>query len=525
MHMPKASSEQLFRLIKSLSKSEKRQFRLISTRLSDDQDKKFLRLFDVIDQQKIYDEQKILKKIPAIPHRQLPNQKAHLSYLLMKSLRFHETKNDSRRIVTTLIENAYILYNKCLYDDALQVIEKAKKKANEFERHELLLELIQLEKKAMRQAMKSNMEERSDVLIEETKNTLKSIQYINQFSNLSVKLNSYYQKQGFIRSKQDLDKMACYLENNLPDYKEERLSTNEKIHLYAVLTGYYLFIHDFRKAHQLANKWINLFNQNHNEKSNHVEMYIRSLNTLLVTQNKLGLYDDFMKTHRQLVAIKRDKSIYVSENISLNLFKTIYLHEINRHFMLGEFKSGTRIVSKLERELNTIIHKLDKNSVLIFYYKIACLYFGSSNFKTALKWLNLIIREQDTDLREDLHAFARILRLICYFELGDREMIEMNIRATYRFLLRKKELGKYETAILKFFRDAQNAYSPKEIIELFKVLKLKMLRLEKDKFEKRAFNYFDIISYLESKIQEQSIEYLIKEKLISQLNKNSVIKK
>ena len=93
--MPKASSEQLFRLIKSLSKSEKRQFRLISMRLSDDQDKKFLRLFDVIERQNKYDEQKILKKIPESPRTQLPNQKAHLNHLLMKSLRFHESKNDT----------------------------------------------------------------------------------------------------------------------------------------------------------------------------------------------------------------------------------------------------------------------------------------------------------------------------------------------------------------------------------------------------------------------------------------------
>ncbi|MBK9193229.1 MAG: hypothetical protein IPM77_17985 [Crocinitomicaceae bacterium] len=150
---------------------------------------------------------------------------------------------------------------------------------------------------------------------------------------------------------------------------------------------------------------------------------------------------------------------------------------------------------------------------MIFYYKIACLYFGSNNFKTALKWLNAIIHEQDTDLREDLHSFARILKLICYFEMDDREMIEMNIRTTYRFLLRKKELGKYETAILKFFRDSQNAFSQKEIIQLFKVLKSKMLRLEKDRFEKRAFNYFDIISYLESKIQGLLIETVVKNKL------------
>jgi hypothetical protein len=156
---------------------------------------------------------------------------------------------------------------------------------------------------------------------------------------------------------------------------------------------------------------------------------------------------------------------------------------------------------------------LDKHTVLIFYYKIACLYFGSNSFRVAVKWLNQIINEPDTGLREDLHSFARILRLICYFEMGDAEMIEMNTRATYRFLLRKKEFGKYEEHILKFLREVQNVYSAKEVIANFNTLKTQMLRLERDTYERRAFNYFDIISYLESKIEGKTIEEVVKAKI------------
>ena len=36
--------------------------------------------------------------------------------------------------------------------------------------------------------------------------------------------------------------------------------------------------------------------------------------------------------------------------------------------MLGEFKSGTRIVGALENELQKIVTKLDKHSLLLFYY-------------------------------------------------------------------------------------------------------------------------------------------------------------
>jgi len=241
-------------------------------------------------------------------------------------------------------------------------------------------------------------------------------------------------------------------------------------------------------------------------------MYIKALNSVLVAQNKLYLYHDFMETHRKLVAIKRNKKISLTENLNLTLFRTIYIHEINRHFMLGEFKSGTRVVSKLENELNNFIPKLDKNTVLLFYYKIACLHFGSGNFKTSVKWLNKIIQDTNTELREDLQSFARIIRLICYFELGDDEMVESNIRSTYRFLLKKENFIRYQQYITQFLKGLRKDYSHKQIIERFEVLKTQMKKLETDPFQRRAFLYFDIISYLESRISGRGIQEVVQEK-------------
>ena len=57
--MPKTQKESLFRLIKSLSKSEKRQFKIYVNRLDSNADKKFIALFDLLDKMSVYDEQKI----------------------------------------------------------------------------------------------------------------------------------------------------------------------------------------------------------------------------------------------------------------------------------------------------------------------------------------------------------------------------------------------------------------------------------------------------------------------------------
>lgn len=511
--MSKPVSEQLFRLIKSLTKSEKRQFKILSNRISPQETKKFVALFDAVDGLSQYDETALKRKVPLIPESQIPNMKAHLYDQIMRSLRLSASRKNATTQIIRNLESAGILYDKCLYQDALHLIDKAKTKAIQTDNIAMLPTILSLEKNTARKATHQNIGVRAEQLITETRTSIRLLQTINSFSNLAIKLNSYYQRQGFIRNKEDLEKTKAYLDRNLPAYDEHKLTFIEKSHLYDALTGYNLYIHDFKKSYELAQKWLTLFEESEDKKTHHLEIYIRALNTTLVCQNKLYLYSDFLVTHRKLIAIKRDKSIAYTKNIKLNLFKTIYIHEINRHFMLGEFKSGTRIVSKLQNELDEIIHLIDKHTELIFYYKIACLYFGSSNFKLAIKWLNKIISEPDKGLREDLHAFARILRLICYFELGDTEMIEMNLRATYRFLLKKKEFGKYDSYILKFLRDSQNLYTMGEIVSKFISLKSKMLKLEKDRYERRAFNYFDIISYLESKITGRIIEDVIKEKI------------
>ena len=53
--------ESLFQLIKSLSKSEKRQFKLYANRLQSNSDTKFIALFNMLAKMNDYDEQKILQ--------------------------------------------------------------------------------------------------------------------------------------------------------------------------------------------------------------------------------------------------------------------------------------------------------------------------------------------------------------------------------------------------------------------------------------------------------------------------------
>ena len=81
-------NDSLFVLIKSLTKSEKRQFNLYVGRLGGNIDAKFFSLFKFLEKQKTYNEKGILSN-GIVSKQQLSNLKAHLYKQILISLRLN----------------------------------------------------------------------------------------------------------------------------------------------------------------------------------------------------------------------------------------------------------------------------------------------------------------------------------------------------------------------------------------------------------------------------------------------------
>jgi hypothetical protein len=223
-------------------------------------------------------------------------------------------------------------------------------------------------------------------------------------------------------------------------------------------------------------------------------------------------YQEFVQTTQKLKDVYEIPGIELNENIRAMLFKYITIHEINRYFLTGDFSGGISLVTKIERDLDQFVDKLGKHSTIIFYYKIACMYVGDGNHHMAVLWLQKIINEQNVDLREDVHCFARILNLISHFELGNTDIIDYYIKSTYRFLLARDDLNNYQQYILKFLKNLTKETTDSELVKRFEHLRAQLLTLIDNPYESRSFSYFDIISWLESKIQKRSVQEVIQEK-------------
>jgi len=515
--MSNKNNDPLYQLIKSLTKAEKRYFKLRVNKQVAGEDTKYLRLFDLIDKQKDYDEAKILSKDKSIKSTQLSNLKAHLYKQILQSLRSLNTDEDIDLIIHEFIDHSTILYNKCLYDQCIKMLDKAKSTAIKYDKNALLLEIIEFEKRLVTKYIRSNIEDKVSKLISNSDEINEKINNINTFSNLTIKLYSFYLKIGFLRNHKDFELVNSFLYSTLPVFQEERLSFDEKMYLYNSFVGYYFFIQDFERGHEYAKKWVELFENYQEYKIPKIEMYIKSLNNLLVSQSKLFRYEDFKNTVQKFDEIENLKDLKITENIRLLLFKYSSTHKINRYFLTGEFNEGVQIIPEIAASLEDFEQLLDTHYIIIFYYKFACMYFGNSDYQKVVFWLNKIINMKDLDLRSDIHSFARILNLISHYELGNLDLVDYYIRSTYRFLIKKNDLHLFQKIIMKFLRKL-SSITRDQLHDAFIELREQLLPLNEKFYERRPFIYFDIISWLESKIDNRNVQEVIHEKALKKIS-------
>jgi hypothetical protein len=507
--MSNKRSSTLFTLIKSLSKSEKRYFKLSESRNSD---KKYLRLFELIENQKVFDEEVILDSEPLFKRSQFSNLKAHLYSKILRSLRDFSLPSISGVQIREFIDEAQILFNKSLYQQSSLRLNKAFSLASETDNLELQLEILKWKKQVLTHTVGWGNQEYVNEIINEVRAVNAQINNINKFSNLQSQLQSLYQKTGYIRNEKEFRKIEKIFLSNLPEVNEEEISITEKIHLYQLYIGYYFFIQDFQSGYYIARKWVNIFHTNKALLRPKLEWYISGLNYLLIAEYKLLQYDQFQETKKELRFLNKLPKSFYNENIRLKLLKYSFVHEFNSLFLGGEFERGVALIERLSSGLEGFINQLDAHSRVILFYKTACLYFGAGDFKKSLEWLNKIMTLKESDLREDIHGFARILTLISHYELENIELIQYYVRSTYRFLSKKKDLHQFQKLILRFLKELGPQLSQKDVISRFESLKEKMLLLKSDPYENRAFVYFDIIIWLDSKIRECSMKEIYKEK-------------
>lgn len=508
--MPNRSKDALFQLIKSLGKAEKRNFKLFARRLSTTADLKTVQLFDAIDKMDEYNEAVLLKRSKHITKQQLSNTKASLYKQVLASLRSMRDDDNLDIQLHELMDYARILYNKGLYLQSLQVLEKLKEQAKAHHQITYCLQAVIFEKHIESLHITRSMENRAERLAKELDILSQCLAMVNKLSNLSLQLYSWYIRLGHARNSHDRTAIKAFFESNLPSPPQQYTTFYERLYLHQSYAWYSFIVQDFLAFYRNTQKWVDLFEAEPGMKKVETMHYIKGIHNLLTAHFMLRNVDRFNTTLQQFEQFTLSKDNMVNENCYIQSFVYLHTAKINKHFIEGTFTEGLALIPHIEDKLEEYHLHLDRHRVLVFYYKIACLYFGSGNNKQAIDYLNKIIHWK-MDLRTDIQCYSRLLHLIAHYELGNYDLTDYLVKSVYRFMNSMDNLSVVEEEILGFLRRSFHLQRA-QLQTAFKQLLDNLLQHRANPYESRAYMYLDIISWLESKITNVPVQNIIRHK-------------
>ncbi len=492
----------LFRLIKSLSKSEKRFFKIYSSRHVIGDQNKYIQLFNAIDKQKSYNEEGIIKKFAREKFvKRLSVAKAYLYELILRSMNVYHAQQTVEAQLRELIGNIQFLQGKRINDQALRLVSKAKKLAIEHEKLSFLPELMRLQKHILENQFYAGYKERVLWnLHQEEQELLVQLQNINDYWLLHGRL--YYQQthSGVTGQAKDLEQFADIAKHELLQDEQKALSFSARLLLYKTYSTYYFVTRNFAKCYHYSNELIHLLESRPEVLQQDSLLYVSSVNNLLNMTGMLQKTTERTYYLDKLHQMMQERKYKKNRQLQLKLFQAYYYHQMIHHIGQHRYQDALPLMDELTQSLEEYADLLDVMGevMLCFYSFHIC--FCTRQFEAAYQWLCRILAHDAAAIRQDISRYAHILQLLAVYELKQPELLRATIRSTYRFLSQLSNLSPFEQLVVKLLRQLPQLENEQAFIDLLTELRQALLHLYAEAGGAQAQRYFDFLSWVHSKV-------------------------
>lgn len=512
--MSNKASSQLHELIHSLSSVEKRYFKLFSERHHTKAKKNYIKLFDVIDKQKVYKEEKIVASFSeAAFTNHLSIAKNRLYHQVLKSLDAFYAHDSAEAEINRYLHYSEILLQKTLYNQCDRILSTAQKLALKYEKWGALIQIIRRQK---RLAEINHYEKRKGQDIDDLRNLeLETLQKLETESSLwHAKSKLFYSlftkgqmrdKEGALKMKPDVEKIKSMYKSGSETFEAQYLANHTE-------SAFYFSLGDYAKSFLGLSANAQLMEDNIEIIKDEPTMYTSILTNLIYVCAKLNKFDKvdkYLFKSRNLPP-KLQKSL--SEDQQLKIFVNSNSLELAICNISGNSQRGISLIHEIEEGLNKWDKKLSEVRRASFYQEFSTLYFTAGEFKKALKWNNELLNSFTIDKTEDQHCFSQMFHLLIHFELNNIDVIPHGLKSLNRYLQMRKRHFKFENAFIDFMKEAQKAYTDEQKKSAIATFLKAIAPLEKDQFEKAVFEYFDFVTWAEAKIEDIEMSKLLQRK-------------
>lgn len=510
--MSNVVSDNLHRLIKSLSKPEKRYFKVFSSRHVIGENNNYLILFDAIDKQEEYNEEKLLKKFKDKTFiNRFSISKNRLYAAILKSLDAFHSNSSVEAQLQRQLHGVEILYHKSLYDQSLKQLHSARKVAEKYEKLTILADIAKWEKRILE---KDNYEElESDKALENIlksdRDLLQTLQSFNELWYVKSKIFTQLYQQGKVRNTAELNELKAIIDAAAGRMEGKQTSTENTYMLNHIQSAYQFSLGNYADCYLHISNNLKLIDKKPHLFSEEPNIYISVLTNAIYVGMRLGKWAEALKNVEKLRQLPKKLELQKNEDLDIRLFTLSKSTELTLYAQSGDFENGLELIPGIEEGLRKYDGKISSVRKAHFYFNIAVIHFGLERYHEALKWINKLLNNVEIDKTRDIHCMAQILNLVIHLELGNKDLLPYALRSTQRFLETRNKVYRFESVMLDFVNEILKKRQSKADEQLYQMLIQSLQELRTDGFEHTVFEYFDFLAWAKSKLGDKKYRELL----------------
>jgi tetratricopeptide (TPR) repeat protein len=503
-------SDKLHQLIKSLTASEMQHSRIFLSATLNGTKEKFMQLFDVLHEQEDYDEASVLDQL-SDPNftKNFSSTKHSLYQHILRSLRdFHATKNMDLFLIESL-QDVHILFEKRLIKQCKDLVKRTKEIAYKLDRFSIIREVLVMERKlaGMNPSKQRLIDNLQNVFTEQRVIAKKEVNQ-DRFGKLYYEMIILLRSNGVIRNKQDLIAYDEILSDPLLKNENEALTISSKIAYNNIYSTYHYSKGETEKSMVYLLRCMELWEQRPERIEENPKGYLIILHNILINQLSDNQLEAFNKTLKKLKSIRTK-----SKGFEIDIFTTYHELLTNYYIRTGKLQKGIKLIPKVIEGFEEFQGKMVKIHEWELYVNFAALYFCSGDYNKVIEWLHKLFYKTSGRLHPEKLAVARIMQLLAHLELQNYRVAADLYKMSLRDIKNNHLLHKFEEIAMDFIKKLAKVQTDKEYVVSLKILKEKLQRIQNDPFEKKAFELFDLISWIDSKLEGKSYSEITKRKL------------
>ncbi len=500
---------ELYSLIKSLTQAEKRYIKIQASLQVKGDKKNYIALFDAIDNAKDYDESRLLKDYPnASFSKHFRFAKHYLYNLILRNLRNYNYNNNIEiELYNTLID-LRILFNKGLYNKCIKTTQKAFATALKYEYYEVCNILCRWERRIIGITNKRNEEssKRIHLLTGEFATRLKNLSRLRFIEDETAWKSN---KIGEPRTDQELAWVSELADDEVLE-STELDSFYEKEFYFFLKSKFAFFRKDIKDYYHWSLKSCELWDEYPHMIQQNNTKYIVCLSKLISATMILkdSKYEEYLLKMEGLLSsklISKHNHIYV-ENYVLR-FKLIDSAE-RLHF-----EESDQLIDAVKAHLTKHLPRIKAIDVLALRINVAKLSFYKGDYKNSIDWLNAIINQHISDIRNDILSFSEVLLIVNHYELENYQLINGIIKSKIDRLKKLEKLHKFERVLLNSFRkELPKVFTKKELLKMFQDLNERILQECSAQEIYEINQFFELNTWVKSKVEQRPFITMLKEK-------------